>query len=59
MKAEPEEEFSDEGEDVSELQSDADKIDESEEQEIEDGIEQDQGDEDSEKASNDDELDVK
>ena len=59
MKAEPEEEFSDEGEDVSELQSDADKIDESEEQEIEGGIEQDQGDEDSEKASNDDELDVK
>ena len=59
MKAEPEEEFSDEGEDVSELQSDADKIDESEEQEIEDGIEQDQGDEDSEKASKDDELDVK
>lgn len=59
MKAEPEEEFSDEGEDVSELQSDADKVDESEEQEIEDGIEQDQGEEDSEKASNDDELDVK
>jgi hypothetical protein len=59
MKAEPEEEFSDEGEDVSELQSDADKIDESEEQEIEDGIEQDQGEEDSEKASDDDELDVK
>ena len=59
MKAEPEEEFSDEGEDVSELQSDADKIDESEEQEIEDGIEQDQGDEDSEKASDDDELDMK
>ena len=59
MKAEPEEEFSDEGEDVSKLQSDADKIDESEEQEIEDGIEQDQGEEDSEKASDDDELDVK
>ena len=41
MKAEPEEEFSDDGEDVSELQSDADKVDESEDQELEDGIEQD------------------
>jgi len=41
MKAETEEEFSDDGEDVSELQSDADKVDESEDQELEDGIEQD------------------